>query len=103
MSDSSGVLEFLAWAFSELRFGINLVSYKSPLDFTPKFGSSFGEGIAKNENIKGGLAQCIAEMYAAQLFNKKENINLTIYGAVTSGTIWQFLILEGDLVCIDLR
>jgi hypothetical protein len=24
---------------------------------------------AKNENIKGGLAQCIAEMYAAMLFN----------------------------------
>ncbi len=39
------MLEFLAWAFSELFLGINLVSYKSPLDFTPKFGSSFGEGI----------------------------------------------------------
>ena len=47
MSGSSGVLEFLAWAFSELRLGINLVSYKSPLDFSPKFGSSFGEGIDK--------------------------------------------------------
>ncbi len=31
--------------FAELRLGVNLVSYKSPVDFTPKFGSSFGEGI----------------------------------------------------------
>ena len=58
---------------------------------------------AKNENIKGGLAQCIAEMVAAQRFNQRENINLPIYGAVTTGMIWQFLILEGDLVCINLR
>ncbi len=58
---------------------------------------------AKNENITGGLAQCIAEMVAAQRFNQRENINLPIYGAVTTGTIWQFLILEGDIVCIDLR
>ncbi|MEB3339507.1 hypothetical protein [Okeania sp.] len=58
---------------------------------------------AKNENIKGGLAQCMAEMIAAQKFNLKKNINLSIYGAVTTGTIWQFLILEGNLLCIDLR
>ena len=31
--------------FAELRLGVNLVSYKSPLDFTQKFGFSFGEGI----------------------------------------------------------
>ncbi len=31
--------------FAELRLGVNLVSYKSPLDFIPNFGSSFGEGI----------------------------------------------------------
>ena len=31
--------------FAELRLGINLVSYKSPLDFISNFGSSFGEGI----------------------------------------------------------
>ncbi|NER24454.1 MAG: hypothetical protein F6J96_27880 [Symploca sp. SIO1C2] len=58
---------------------------------------------AKNENIKGGLAQCIAEMIAAQLFNARENIKLPIYGAVTTGTIWQFLRLEQKQVWIDLR
>ena len=31
--------------FAEFCLGVNLVSYKSPLDFTPNFGSSFGEGI----------------------------------------------------------
>jgi len=58
---------------------------------------------AKNENIKGGLAQCIAEMIAAQRFNERENVNLPIYGAVTTGTIWQFLRLECKCVWIDLR
>ena len=28
---------------------------------------------AKNENIKGGLGQCIAEMVAAQIFNQQEH------------------------------
>lgn len=58
---------------------------------------------AKNENIKGGLAQCIAEMIAAQRFNQRENISLPIYGGVTTGTIWQFIIIEDKEVKIDLR
>ncbi|NEO35612.1 MAG: hypothetical protein F6J90_04480 [Moorea sp. SIOASIH] len=58
---------------------------------------------AKNENIKGGLAQCIAEMVAAQRFNERENVTLPIFGAVTTGLIWQFLRLQGVLVWIDLQ
>ena len=46
------MLKFLAWALEELRLGVNLVSYKSPLDFTPNFDSSFGEGIVSKINIK---------------------------------------------------
>ena len=42
---------------------------------------------AKNEHIKGGLAQCMAEMIAAQKFNLRENINLPIYGAVTTNNL----------------
>lgn len=59
---------------------------------------------AKNENIMSGLGQCIAEMIAAQLFNTKEN-NPTesIYGAVTTGTNWQFLRLTNTSVEIDLN
>ncbi len=58
---------------------------------------------SKNENLRSGLAQCIAEMVAAQLFNERGGNKIkTIYGAVTIGTIWQFLQLEGNVVSIDL-
>jgi len=57
---------------------------------------------AKNENIKGGLGQCIAEMIAAQIFNERENHSIkTIYGVVSSGTTWKFLTLENNTVSID--
>ena len=58
---------------------------------------------AKNENIKGGLGQCVAEMIAAQMFNEREgNAIETIYGAVTTGEIWKFLKLVGTVASIDL-
>ncbi|MBD2136785.1 hypothetical protein H6F32_04070 [Anabaena sp. FACHB-1237] len=58
---------------------------------------------AKNENITGGIGQCIAEMIAAQIFNEQENNSISsIYGAVTSGTNWRFLRLTDQLVEIDL-
>jgi hypothetical protein len=58
---------------------------------------------AKNENIKGGLGQCVAEMIAAQLFNEREGNGIdTIYGAVTTGEIWKFLKLVGAVASIDL-
>lgn len=58
---------------------------------------------AKNENLKGGLGQCIAEMVGAQIFNAREgNKTPAIYGAVTSGTNWRFLRLTGKAVEIDL-
>ncbi|MEH2461453.1 hypothetical protein [Nostoc sp.] len=58
---------------------------------------------SKNENLRSGLAQCIAEMVAAQIFNERSGNQIkAIYGAVTIGTIWQFLKLEGNVVSIDL-
>jgi hypothetical protein len=58
---------------------------------------------AKNENIVGGLGQCVAEMVAAQIFNQQKEIEIpVIYGAVTSGTAWRFLTLNKNKVCIDL-
>ena len=57
----------------------------------------------KNENLKSGLGQCIAEMLAAQLFNEqKQNGIKIIYGVVSIGTIWQFLKLEDKVISIDL-
>ena len=59
---------------------------------------------AKNENIKGGLAQCIAAMIAARLFNDREgSVVAAVYGAVTTGTNWRFLKLEPGTVYIDQR
>ncbi|EDX71636.1 hypothetical protein MC7420_5261 [Coleofasciculus chthonoplastes PCC 7420] len=58
---------------------------------------------AKNENIIGGLGQCVAEMVAAQFFNQRQGIDIpVIYGVVTSGTAWRFLTLDETNVCIDL-
>jgi hypothetical protein len=57
----------------------------------------------KNENLKLGLGQCIAEMVAAQLFNQQQGNEIkTIYGVITIGTIWQFLQLEDNVISIDL-
>lgn len=59
---------------------------------------------AKNENIKGGYAQCIATMLAARIFNEQEgNAHDTIYGTVTTGNQWKFLTLQADTASIDLR
>jgi hypothetical protein len=65
---------------------------------------------AKKENINAGLGQCAAEMVAAQIFNERTESSSeklaqdvkTIYGAVTTGSIWQFLRLEKQILSIDL-
>ena len=50
-----------------------------------------------------GIPQCIAEMYAAQLFNERKEKPLTaIFGAVTNGTTWLFLKLEQSTVKQDV-
>jgi hypothetical protein len=59
---------------------------------------------AKNENIIGGLGQCIAEMVAARIFNQleKDESVKRIYGVVTTGTTWKFLKMDESDVYIDL-
>jgi hypothetical protein len=59
---------------------------------------------AKKGELDVGLGQCVAEMFAAQLFNEKsEQVIPAIYGCVTSGKLWQFLKLEGKDVTIDVN
>ncbi|MDY6804711.1 MAG: hypothetical protein SXA11_13005 [Cyanobacteriota bacterium] len=59
---------------------------------------------AKNDNLKSGLAQCIAEMVAAQIFNQRQGNEIPkIYGAITTGTAWQFLELEAGSAVLDLE
>ncbi|MFB2919430.1 hypothetical protein [Aerosakkonema funiforme] len=59
---------------------------------------------AKNDNIRSGIPQCIAEMLAAQKFNEQQNNYIPcIYGAVTTGSLWKFIKLEGTTVYIELK
>ncbi len=57
---------------------------------------------AKNDNINEGLGQCMAEMLAAQQFNLQEgNATKSVYGCVTTGSIWRFLKLDDKQIWID--
>ncbi len=57
---------------------------------------------AKNENIVAGIPQALAEMQAARVFNQREGQPDTpVYGAVTTGTVWRFLKLDGSTVYVD--
>ena len=57
---------------------------------------------AKNDHIKSRWGQCVAEMVGAQFFNANENQPMhTLYGVVTTGTIWRFLRLREQTVYVD--
>ena len=58
---------------------------------------------AKNDNIKAGLGQCLAEMVAARMFNETHMHGPTnnLRGVVTTGTLWKFLWLVGTEIHID--
>ena len=57
---------------------------------------------AKKEDIIGGIGQCVATMFAAQLYNEQEQQPLpAIFGAITSGTNWKFLKLSGTTAWVD--
>lgn len=59
---------------------------------------------AKNENLETGGPQCIAEMYAAQLFNEQAGKPpRPVYGAVTFGREWQFYCLTNQTVVRDVK
>ncbi len=58
---------------------------------------------AKKENLNAAIPQCIAEMIAAQTFNRQQQNPITsIYGIITTGSIWRFLRLQDQTVTIDL-
>jgi hypothetical protein len=57
---------------------------------------------AKRQDFEKGFTQCIAEMIAARIFNERKNSGIReIYGCVTIGNAWQFLVLRGDKAIID--
>jgi hypothetical protein len=58
---------------------------------------------AKNESLRDGMGQCVAEMVASRIFNEREgNAIETVYGAFTTGTVWKFLSLTGKTLQIDM-
>ena len=59
---------------------------------------------AKKDDPAPGLGQCIAEMLAAQRFNKEKGNDIPcIYGATTTGTEWKFLKLKEKRLQLDIE
>ena len=59
---------------------------------------------AKKNDVESGIAQCMAQMIGARVFNEKAGKGRPeMFGCVTTGEAWQFLRLEGALVGIDQR
>lgn len=57
---------------------------------------------AKREDIVAGVPQCLAEMVAAQRFNRSDGAPVDpIYGCVTTGVLWRFLRMSGDTAEVD--
>jgi hypothetical protein len=57
---------------------------------------------AKEEDLDKGTTQCVAEMVGAQTFNEREgHPRNRMYGIVTTGDAWRFLILEGQQAVIE--
>lgn len=57
---------------------------------------------AKKQDFDIGIPQCAAQLIGADLFNKKRHVILDkIYGCVTTGVNWQFLVYEAGTIYID--
>ena len=77
---------------------------------SPKYDAVFLEAplitmveAKENQDLFDAAPQCMAEMYAARLYNERHNENITIiHGVVTSGYEWLFLKLEENTVWVDI-
>ncbi len=59
---------------------------------------------AKNHDIDLGIPQCAAQMMGARLFNERKKVTVSqIYGCVTTGDEWRFLVLKDKELTIDDR
>jgi hypothetical protein len=58
---------------------------------------------SKDDKTTSGLGQCIAELYAASIFNQQEQKpQICLYGIITTGSNWRFLKYENQTAFIDL-
>ena len=77
--------------------------------FSKKYNAAFIESplvtvveVKHNQDLPDASPQCIAEMYAAQIFNERHQENISpIYGSITNGYEWLFLKLEDNEVILD--
>jgi hypothetical protein len=51
----------------------------------------------KRSSLSDGLGQCIAEMYATLKEFKQDKM----YGIITDGDVWEFLLLENSVLSVD--
>ena len=59
---------------------------------------------AKNGVIEDGYGQCGAEMYAARLYNDDLGTPIpAMYGIVTNGEEWQFMLLKEQTIYFDAQ
>jgi hypothetical protein len=57
---------------------------------------------AKKNDIEGGLGQCLAQMVAADRFNRSAGRQgLPVFGCVPTGEVWQFARLAGSEALLE--
>ena len=59
---------------------------------------------AKRSDISLSLGQCAAQMVAARIFNERDGSERRqMFGCVTTGEDWQFLLLDGNELLFDAK
>ncbi len=59
---------------------------------------------AKKNDVELGVPQCAAQLIGANIYNQKKGVNLDIiYGCVTTGNEWLFMLLEKDCIKINTK
>ena len=59
---------------------------------------------AKKNDVEIGVPQCAAQLIGAKIYNEKKGVKLDkIYGCVTTGNEWLFMLLENDCVKINTK
>ncbi|MFQ4145823.1 hypothetical protein [Chlorogloeopsis sp. ULAP02] len=93
--------KFILWSHQSLNYYEKLSGFpeyilakRSPLGKVVFDKSYFILVEAKQDNFEAGWAQCLAEMIAAERLNNE--LQITIYGIVSNGGLWQFGKLEGN-------
>ncbi|RUR74829.1 hypothetical protein ACF3DV_02970 [Chlorogloeopsis fritschii PCC 9212] len=93
--------KFILWSHQSLNYDEKLSGFpeyilakRSPLGKVVFDKPYFILVEAKQDNFEAGWAQCLAEMIAAGRLNNE--LQITIYGIVSNGGLWQFSKLEGN-------